>query len=222
MPGTVRPPLGHLDLDAGEFEEFEFYVERFENYVESFEIAPEKKVCAFLWEVGAKAYKIIRRFCLPEIPITKSFEDLIICIQSRLLQEGERQVSAWERPPVDGGHRVSACLGHAGRVRPDRGNGAATEFPPRAVGGAKPLPPERSLSALAAASHECVRMSEAVPWQWRQPRGAQERWPAGSAPTAGRAQSFVDWEEKPLDREDEPGEPYLLSWTSGMGLRCED
>lgn len=60
----------------GEDEEWVIYKEKLTNYFTSNEIKEEVKSAILLNAIGSKAYKVIRDLCNPDVPSTKTFDDL--------------------------------------------------------------------------------------------------------------------------------------------------
>ena len=69
--------FGQLPEFHPESESITAYVERADLFFTANDIPEEKKVSVFLTVVGAKTYTRLRSLLSPQLPQTKSYEDLV-------------------------------------------------------------------------------------------------------------------------------------------------
>ena len=73
--------LGTVKEFDPDLEEWSSYVDRLEQLLIVHEIAREKQRAILLSSVGPKTYSVLKDLLAPEKPSTKSFEELVECLQ---------------------------------------------------------------------------------------------------------------------------------------------
>jgi len=73
--------IGNLGPFDEKSEKFSDYADRFVAYVAANDIDDDKKVNVFLAVIGPDAYKLLKNFCDPDNPNTKTFTQLTQLLQ---------------------------------------------------------------------------------------------------------------------------------------------
>ena len=67
-----------------EIETFDCYIERLNMYFEANDIANAKQKCVLLSVIGAKYYSLLKNLCSPDLPSTKSFDELVKTLKDHI------------------------------------------------------------------------------------------------------------------------------------------
>ena len=84
LTGMIQKP-GQLDnIEQCNVETFQNYAERLEQYFIANDVAEEKRAATLLSCIGAKIYQLLRSLTSPDLPSTKSYDELKVVLNKHL------------------------------------------------------------------------------------------------------------------------------------------